>query len=93
MHMAAFAGADPVVQLLAAKGAQVNVKNKNGETPWSMASGISSSIGDRGSYGNHESTAALLLQLGATPVSREEMNISDAYSNFSDKAISIDKSN
>jgi len=66
MHNAAFTGASPVVQFLADHGGQVNVKNKKGETPWSMASGIAP--GPAGSYGNHYSTAALLVKLGANPV-------------------------
>ena len=66
MHYAAFTGASPVVQFLADRGAQVDVKDRNGETPWSMASGIAP--GPLGSYGNHKSTAALLVKLGANPV-------------------------
>jgi ankyrin repeat protein len=66
MHMAAFTGADPVVQYLADHGAEVNVRDKNGETPWSMASGLAPRFS--GNYGVHESTAALLLKLGASPV-------------------------
>jgi len=93
MHMAAFSGAEPVVKYLAERGVQVDLKNKTGETPWSMASGISAEIGTRGSYGIHQGTAALLLSLGATPITREQMYITDGYSNFSDSAISIDVNN
>ncbi len=75
MHMAAFAGADAVVQYLAEQGAEINIKNDAGETPWSMASGISPDLEDRGAYSIHESTAALLLELGAGRVSREEMDV------------------
>jgi ankyrin repeat protein len=74
MHMAAFTGADSVVQYLSEQGANVNVKDKNGETPWSMASGISPGLRYRGLYGSHESTAALLVKLGAEIVSLEEMD-------------------
>lgn len=91
MHMAAFSGATPVVQYLADQGALVDIRNKIGETPWSKASGISPSLQDRGAYGMHEDTAALLLQLGATPITRADMNIPDAYSNFSEKAVSIER--
>ncbi len=90
MHMAAFSGTGPVVQFLADHGAQVDVRNKSGETPWSMASGISPSLQDGGAYGLHEGTAALLVKLGAKPITRADMNIPDAYSNFLEKAISID---
>lgn len=74
MHRAAFTGADRVVQYLADHGALVDVKDHYGETPWSMAAGISPVIRYRGLYGTHESTAELLLQLGASQSSREEMD-------------------
>ncbi|MCH8268072.1 MAG: ankyrin repeat domain-containing protein [Acidobacteria bacterium] len=74
MHAAAFVGADSIVQFLADNGAEVDLKDKFGETPWSMASGISSVMRRRGHYGSHESTANLLLKLGATKVSREELD-------------------
>lgn len=67
MHMAAFIGADAIVQYLADQGAEVNVKDRYGETPWSMASGLSPVLRYRGLYGSHESTAALLIKLGANP--------------------------
>lgn len=74
MHMAAFTGADPVVKLLAENGAEINVTDNFGETPWSMASGISPVLRYRGLYGHHESTAALLEQLGAVTTSRDAMD-------------------
>jgi ankyrin repeat protein len=74
MHMAAFTGADAVVQYLADQGADINVKDNYGETPWSMASGISPVLRYRGLYGTHESTAALLVKLGATTTSRDTMD-------------------
>ena len=74
MHMAAFTGADPVVKYLADNGADVNVVDNYGETPWSMASGISPVLRYRGLYGNHQSTAALLESLGATTTSRDAMD-------------------
>ena len=77
MHMAAFTGADAVVQYLAEQGADINVKDNYGETPWSMASGISPVLRYRGLYGTHESTAALLVKLGAKPTNRDTMD-SDA---------------
>jgi ankyrin repeat protein len=73
MHMAAFTGADGVVQLLADKGAKVEVRDKRGETPWSMAAGLSTVLRYRGLYGSHESTAKLLEKLGAKPVTQEEL--------------------
>jgi uncharacterized protein len=73
MHAAAFTGADSIVQFLFEKGAKVNVKDKTGETPWTMAAGVSPVLRDRGTYGSHESTANLLLKMGAVPVSQEEL--------------------
>ncbi len=90
MHKAAFSGADAIVRFLADNGALVDERNASGETPWSMASGISPSLQGRGEYGFHPSTAALLLELGASPITRAEMNTPDAYSNFLGRQTSID---
>jgi uncharacterized protein len=73
MHMAAFTGADGVVQFLADHGASVDVQDARGETPWSMAAGLSTVLRYRGQYGAHESTAKLLQTLGARPVTQEEL--------------------
>jgi len=73
MHMAAFTGADGVVEALAARGAAVDVQDNRGETPWSMAAGLSTVLRYRGQYGTHETTAALLLKLGAKPITQEEL--------------------
>ena len=74
MHMAAFTGADLIVNLLAENGAEVNVVDRYGQTPWSMASGISPVLRYRGLYGNHVTTALLLETLGATRTSRDSMD-------------------
>jgi uncharacterized protein len=74
MHIAAFTGADSIVQFLAEQGAQVDVPDYSGETPWTMASGISANFNIRGTYGTHKSTADLLLKLGAAPRGREGMD-------------------
>lgn len=73
MHIAAFTGSDSVVRLLAEHGAEVNVVDANGETPWTMASGMTARIGHRGLYGKHASTAALLLDLGAMAMTMQEL--------------------
>jgi ankyrin repeat protein len=73
MHLAAFTGADGAVQLLAERGAAVDPQDKRGETPWSMAAGLSTVLRYRGQYGTHESTAALLLKLGAKPITQDEL--------------------
>ena len=74
MHMAAFSGVDRLVQLLADHGARIDVQNKLGETPWSMAAGLSPVLRYRGQYGSHESTAKLLLKLGARPTTQDEVD-------------------
>jgi uncharacterized protein len=73
LHMAAFSGADRLVQFLADHGARVDVQDRRGETPWSMAAGLSTVLRYRGQYGAHESTAALLRRLGAQPITQEEL--------------------
>ncbi|MDX1499662.1 MAG: ankyrin repeat domain-containing protein [Woeseiaceae bacterium] len=74
LHMAAFTGSDPIVKLLAERGADVNVTDNYGQTPWSMASGISPVLRYRGLYGDHRTTVALLENLGATSTTREAMD-------------------
>ena len=74
MHLAAFTGGDAIIQLLADKGARVTVADKFGETPWSMASGLSPVLRRRGLYGRHDSTVELLEKLGATAINIEEMD-------------------
>ena len=73
MHAAAYTGADAIVEFLAKKGAQVDVGDRSGETPWTMAKGISPRPSRAGLYGNHKSTANLLVELGATPMTPEEI--------------------
>ena len=74
MHMAAFSGVDRLVQFLADHGAKVDVENRLGETPWSMAAGLSPVLRYRGQYGSHESTANLLLKLGAHTTTQDEVD-------------------
>lgn len=73
LHVAAFAGATEVVKYLADQGATIDVRNNAGETPWSMAAGISPDLQLRGSYGVHEDTANLLLELGAIPITEDQI--------------------
>ncbi len=73
LHSAAFSGAKAVVQLLVNKGARVDVKDQSGETPWSMAAGLGPEPRYRGFYHHHESTAQLLLELGATPLTLDDL--------------------
>ncbi len=67
MHAAGFAGEDEVIQFLVDHGAKVDVEDRSGQTPWTMAKGMSPGTGSQGRYGTHPSTADLLLKLGATP--------------------------
>ncbi len=90
LHKAAFTGTTNVVQYLVDHGAEVDARNTNGETAWSMSMGIAPSFNNVGAYGVHEDTAELLVKLGATVISRDEMNTPDAYSNFFGRDISID---
>jgi ankyrin repeat protein len=73
MHIAAFTGSEPVVQFLAEHGADVNIRDNSGETPWTKAAGLTANIGQRGLYGRHTSTADLLLKLGAREVTMKEL--------------------
>lgn len=60
LHGAARNGADPVVQLLVDKGANVNVKNKRGQTPLYIAGHAQLSA----SLIEHPTTVTLLRKLG-----------------------------
>ncbi|MBI4481070.1 MAG: ankyrin repeat domain-containing protein [Acidobacteria bacterium] len=73
MHAAAFTGADAIVQFLADQGASVELKDKSGETPWSMAMGISPESMNMGYYGYHKGTADLLVRLGASALTPEQI--------------------
>jgi uncharacterized protein len=74
LHSAASLGFDTVVQLLADKGADINVKNKRGLTPLAALTGgrgrgrgAPAAAGDGYTApATHPSTAALLRKLGAT---------------------------
>jgi hypothetical protein len=74
LHMAAFSGAASIAKFLVDRGASVDARNKLGETPWSMAAGMSPVLRYRGQYGSHEGTANLLLSLGAKPFTQDELD-------------------
>ena len=74
LHFAAYTGADSVVRYLVEQGAEVDPTDEGGETPWSMAAGISANKSIRGLYGTHPKTAALLLELGAVKRGRDKMD-------------------
>ncbi len=65
LHGAVGHGLNPVVQLLAEKGAKLDVKDRRGQTPLMMTQErVGESIGLR----HERSTAELLLKLGAKPL-------------------------
>ena len=72
LHGAAYIGADPVVQFLADHGAKLDVMDKLGQTPLSVARHvITTSLGDNFDARPRRlfaTTANLLLTLGATPL-------------------------
>jgi uncharacterized protein len=63
LHGASFRGANNVVELLVAKGARMDVKNKDGRMPVNMAEGMH--IGP-GGWVEHEDTVALFRKLMAS---------------------------
>src|SRR5207237_2453397 len=73
LHAAAYAGADTVIQFLAEKGATVDAKDEIGQTPWSAAMAIVQRLNDKGAVRLHETTANLLRELGATPITHEDL--------------------
>jgi len=70
LHSASMQGLNDVVELLAAKGANLDVKDGFGQTPLSIAYGIlTKGLGDafyQGARVYRQDTAELLLKLGAT---------------------------
>lgn len=68
LHGAALQGYDDVVRFLAAHGARLDVKDRNGFTPLDTALGRAGGFGFAGKEGVvHESTAALLRKLMGLP--------------------------
>jgi ankyrin repeat protein len=65
LHGAAGRGADTIVKFLVEKGANASARNKRGFTPLDIADGKGGAPGTV--RDKHESTAALIAQLGGTP--------------------------
>jgi ankyrin repeat protein len=80
LHIVAYTGNDEIVKYLAEKGAQVNLRDKIGQTPWTIAEHIipDSAIGAEKIHTAHKSTADLLLKLGATRLTMEDFPPSEA---------------
>jgi len=71
LHGAAYVGAGEIIKYLVSKGAKLDVMDKFGQTPLSIAEGIiTTGIVDfsKKPHGPHKPTADLLLSLGATSV-------------------------
>jgi len=78
LHAAAFTGVNSIVQFLVEKGAKVDVKDRLGQTPWTIAEAIIPVVNNQGSLRLHKSTADLLLKLGATPLPVSAVRRSEA---------------
>lgn len=74
LHAAAFTGVNPIVQYLVDKGAKVDAKDRVGQTAWSIAEAISPVVNNQGSLRLHKSTAELLLKLGATTLTAQDLH-------------------
>ncbi len=73
VHGAALQGFDQVVQFLAEHGARLDVEDNMGHTPLDAALGLAGGLGFDGSASvPHESTAALIRKLMATPTAQNE---------------------
>jgi hypothetical protein len=62
LHATAYTGYNVIAQFLVDHGAELNAKNRRGETPYKIASGIPMS----GMFYSQPKTAELLKQLGGT---------------------------
>ena len=74
LHATASMGADTIVQLLVDQGTKVNTADKIGQTPWSLAAAISLRLESQGELRLHQSTANLLLKLGAATMTAEDFD-------------------
>lgn len=78
LHVAAYMGSDAIIQFLMDKGAKVNLKDKYGQTPLSIAQNIITiGLGDdspRRPREFHKTTSELLLKLGAVPLDPAEIS-------------------
>jgi ankyrin repeat protein len=79
LHGAAYTGSDDTISLLVEHGASIDKMDRFGQTPLSIAEGvITVGLGDdavRRARNVRAETAALLLQLGATPVEESGVQI------------------
>jgi ankyrin repeat protein len=79
LHGAAYTGSDGILQFLVENGANLNAKDRFGQTPLSIAEGvITVGLGDdavRRPRNVRQVTADLLLKLGATPVAQSGVQV------------------
>jgi ankyrin repeat protein len=82
LYGAATSGGNAIARFLVEQGAKVNVKDKFGMAPWNLASGVLSPNVLNSDKLNpiHQSTADLLVELGAVPMTQEEANALGAIS-------------
>jgi ankyrin repeat protein len=76
IHGAAYVGANDIVQFLAEKGAKIDTENVYGQTAWTIAAEVMTpglaKDKDLRPRNSHQSTADLLVKLGAKPVNTQE---------------------
>ena len=68
LHGAAYIGANDIIEYLVGKGARLNVKDENGQTPLSIAEGDLNWLSDDHDRKRHPATAALIRRLGGDPL-------------------------
>jgi hypothetical protein len=83
LHGAAYKGVDAIVRLLIDKGARTEVFDEYGQTPLSIANAVITVRSKDAYYQSsrvvRRSTAALLLELGATPLAQSGVEILDLF--------------
>ena len=77
LYGAARSGGNAIVRFLVENGSKVNVKDRFGMTPWNLASGVvSPSVSNSDKYNPiHQSTADLLVELGAITMTQEQADL------------------
>jgi ankyrin repeat protein len=79
MHSAAEAGSDEMVQYLFDRGAKLDVRDRSGQSPWSLAMGISTTVDNAFIARHHESTVQLLVKLGAHELSPKDVDAQPSF--------------
>ncbi len=79
MHAAAGAGSDEMVQFLFDKGAKLDVRDRAGQSPWSIAMGISTTVDNAFIARYRKSTVELLVKLGAHELSPKDVDAQPTF--------------